>query len=437
MRIFQNISFLVVNADTVLRDADMLVEDGRIVRAGARLPVPEGAQIADCAGCAVLPGFVDAHTHLYQMLLVGRRDDLPLSGWCSDVLGPTVSALYGKIPKEERERFSYLWAACGMAEMLKSGVTAFLNMDINYAQDGIFRAAERSGMRGFIGVELADLFMSTLPGLKRDLAEIERLLAAYPERCVLTPSEPNLLSDFAVRSLAGLAKAYGAHVQSHVDETAAEARQCVREKNEPELFYFDRLGLLSPRFSAVHGVHMTPREIDLAAERGVTVVYNPKSNAKLGSGVCPVPALRRAGVNVALATDGPASNDRLDMFEEMRFGAMLQKAACQDPTVVTAKDLFRMATAGGAQMLSLGSGELREGEPADFSVVPMDRAHLGFGSGDVVSTLVYCARSGDVRDVYVGGSPVLKDGAVTGFDEEAVRREFSAVTARMTEEIHA
>jgi 5-methylthioadenosine/S-adenosylhomocysteine deaminase len=437
MRVFQNISYLVVNADDVLQNVDMLVAEGRIRSVGARLPVPSGAEQIDCAGCAVLPGFVNAHTHLYQMLLVGRRDDLPLSGWCGEVLGPMVAALYGKIPKPERERFSYLWAACGIAEMLRSGVTAFLDMDVNYAQDGIFRAAAQAGVHGYAGVELADLFMSTPTGLKRDLAEIERLLGTYPEKCVLTPSEPNLTSESAMRSIAALAKNYGSRVQTHVDETAAEARQCVAEKGEPELCYLDRLGLLSPRFSAVHGVHMTPREIELAAERGITLVYNPKSNAKLGSGICPVPALMRAGVNIALATDGPASNDRLDLFEEMRFGAMLQKAACQDPTAVTAKDVFRMATAGGARLLSLDSGVLEEGLPADFSIVPLQKAHLGFGTGDIISTLVYCTRSGDVRDVYVGGRPVLHEGVVTGFDESAVHAEFFAVLTRIMEELHA
>jgi 5-methylthioadenosine/S-adenosylhomocysteine deaminase len=216
MLILKNISRLIVDASTVRTGADLLTDGERIVSIGEMLLVPDGAEVVDCEGCAVLPGFVNAHTHLYQMLLIGRRDDLPLSGWCDEVLGPTISALYERVPPNERERLSYLWTAVGIAEMLKSGVTAFLNMDLNYGQDGMFRAAEQAGVRGYMGVELADLFMSTEAGLRIDLAEIERLLNAHPGRCVLTPSEPNLCSEGVLKAMASLAEKYGARVQIHV-----------------------------------------------------------------------------------------------------------------------------------------------------------------------------------------------------------------------------
>ncbi|MEN6419387.1 MAG: amidohydrolase [Clostridiaceae bacterium] len=435
MLILKNIAHLVVNANTILHDVDLITEGNRIAKIGANLSVPDGAETIDCRRCAVLPGFVNAHTHLYQTLLVGQRDDLSLAGWCDQVLTPPITALYGRIPPKERERFSYLWTAVGICQMLRSGVTAFFNMDINYAQDGMFRAAREANVRSFIGLELADLFLSDEKGLKRDLAEVERLLKTYPGNCVITPSEPNLCSETALSALSALALQYGALVQVHVDETAREAAQCVSERGKTELEYLDSLGFLSPRFSAVHGVHLTRREIELAALRGVTVVYNPKSNAKLGSAVCPIPALRQAGVNLSLATDGPASNDRLDMFEEMRFGAMLQKAALSNPEAVTASDVFTMATAGGANMLLLDAGELKEGKLADFSILPLDRPGLAFGTADLISTIVYCAESGDVRDVYVGGKPALKNGMVTGFDESAVTQEFYGILHRLLNEI--
>ena len=142
-------------------------------------------------------------------------------------------------------------------------------------------------------------------------------------------------------------------------------------------------------------------------------------------------------MNISLATDGPASNDRLDMFEEMRFGAMLQKAALSNPEAVTAADVFAMATAGGANMLLLDAGELKEGKLADFSILPLDRPGLAFGTADLISTIVYCAESGDVRDVYVGGKPALKNGMVTGFDESAVTKEFYEILRRLLDEIQA
>ena len=224
-------------------------------------------------------------------------------------------------------------------------------------------------------------------------------------------------------------------MQAHVDETAGEAAQCKAERGKTELEYLDSLGFLSPRFSAVHGVHLTAREIELAAARGVTIVYNPKSNCKLGSGVCPIAALQKAGVNISLATDGPASNDRLDMFEEMRVGAMLQKAAAGDPTALGARDVFSMATRGGARMLALDAGELLPGKLADFFVLPLDKPHLAFGQGDPFATAVYCARSGDVRDVFVGGRPALKDFCAVGLDETAAANAFYENCVRLQNEI--
>ncbi len=437
MLILKDIAHLVVNAQTILHDVDLLVDDDRIVEIGSNLSAPANAEVLSCAGCAVLPGFVNAHTHLYQTLLVGQRDDLSLAGWCDQVLTPPITALYSRIPMAERERFSYLWTAVGICQMLRSGVTSFFNMDINYAQDGMFCAAREANIRGYIGLELADLFLSDEKGLSRDLSEVERLLKTYPETCVITPSEPNLCSEQALTALCALAVKYGALIQVHVDETAREASQCVAERGKTELEYLASLGFLSPRFSAVHGVHLTEREIQLAALNGVTVVYNPKSNAKLGSGICPIPALQQAGINIALATDGPASNDRLDMFEEMRFGAMLQKAALSNPEAVTAADVFAMATTGGAGMLMLDAGELKKGKLADFSVLPLDKPRLAYGTADTVATIVYCAESGDVRDVYVGGAPALKNGVVTGFDESAVSKEFYGILHRLLDEIQA
>jgi len=436
MLILRNIRHLIAAADTILSNVDMLVEGTRIAAVGVSLDAPADAETVDCADCAVLPGFINAHTHLYQTLLMGRRDGLPLSGWCDEVLAPAVTSLYTDFAKEERARISYLWTAVGICEMLKSGITAFLNMDLNYGQDGMFRAAREANVRGYMGAELADLFLSDEKGLRRDVREIERLLAVYPASAVLAPSEPNLCSEDALRMMADLMRGSGALVQIHVDETAAEAARCAAERGMAELEYLDSFGLLSPRFSAVHGVHMNAGEIGLAAQKGVTVVYNPKSNAKLGSGVCPVPSLREAGVNLALATDGPASNDRLDMFEEMRFGVMLQRAFAKNSAALSAKEAFAMATVGGARMLRLDAGRLEAGMLADFSIVPLDRPHLSFGGGDPLATLVFCAKSGDVRDVYVGGKPALRDYRVAGLDETAIAREFSSISKRLREAIH-
>ena len=430
MLLVQNIARLIVDADTVLPDAALLIgDDGRIAAVGARVPAPAGCETLDASRCAVLPGLINAHTHLWQQAAMGRRDDLPLSAWVDAVLTPSIRALYAVRERDKRARLAYLIATLGACQMLHSGVTSFLDMELNYAQDGMQEACAALGVRGYFGVELADRFLPDGDGKRRDMAEITRLLAKYPGSTALTPSELNLCSDEALRFIADAAEKTGAPVQMHVGETAREAAQVKAERGAASLLALDRFSLLSPRFSAVHGIHMGEDEIALAAKRGISVVYDPKSNMKLASGVCPVRTLLAAGINVALATDGPASNDRLDMFEELRAGVLLQKISAGDPGALTARDVFAMATMGGARLLGLDAGRLCPGCLADFSVLPLDAPHLIGAENDIVSALVHCAASGDVRDVFVGGRRVLKDDRVPGVDETALAREMTEILA--------
>ena len=421
--LIQNISYLVADANTVLKNVDMLVEDDHIAAIGSGLAVPAGAKVVSGAGQAIMPGFVNAHTHLWQMTIKGRRDDLPLATWCDEVLTPTINALYATDSAEVKERRSYLWAALGICDMLHSGITAFLDMDLNYRQDGMMKAAEEAGIRGHYGIEMADWFMDD-GSVNADAPEVTRLMETYPGRCVLTPSELNICSDATLTFAAEAAKKYGAHIQIHVDESAGEAQQSIDQRGCTELLHLDKLGLLDGSFSAVHGIHLSDEEIELAAKRGVTVVYNPKSNMKLGSGVCPIRKLLDAGINVSIATDGPASNDLLEMFEEMRAGVKLQKVSHKDASLLVAKDVFKMATAGGASMLNLNAGSLEAGKLADFIVIPMNKPNLISDGSDVVSTIVYCAQSKNVKDVYIGGKPVVEDYRIVAFDEDALTAEF-------------
>lgn len=431
----EHIAALVIDADTVVKDASLLVgDDGTIRYAGERIDAPAGCERLNAASCAVLPGFVNAHTHLWQQTIMGQRDDLALLPWCDLVLSPAIQALYAEKDPLRRARLAYLLAAVGACEMLHGGVTAFLDMDLNYAQESMFFAARDVGVRGYFGVELADRFLPDENGLRRDLAEIERLLSQFGETCVLTPSEPNLCSDEALGKIALLAQKTGALVQIHVNETAREREQAISERKAEELFLLESFGLLSSRFSAVHGVHLSEAEIALCKKYGVTIVYNPKSNMKLASGVCPIQKLRAAGVNIALATDGPASNDRLDLFEEMRAGALLQKLSAGDPSAMCARDAFSMATKGGAELLHLNAGTLSVGKRADFLVLPLDKPHLAGAKRDIVSAVVHCAGKGDVRDAFVDGKPVLRDYRVTGVDESALSAELLRIMDERTEE---
>ena len=212
-----------------------------------------------------------------------------------------------------------------------------------------------------------------------------------------------------------------------MSETAWEVEQSVKLTGRTPLLYLDDLGLLDRPLTAVHCVHLTDEEIDLARARDVVVAYNAKSNMKLGSGIAPILALHRAGVPIAIGTDGAASNDLLDPFEEMRCGLLLQKVAHQDPTVLGARDAFRFATEGGARACRVDAGVLDEGKLADVVLIDLTAPHVFRLTDEIVPALVYCAKGSDVETVVINGRIVMQDRVIQSIDERAVLAEATKV----------
>jgi 5-methylthioadenosine/S-adenosylhomocysteine deaminase len=211
----------------------------------------------------------------------------------------------------------------------------------------------------------------------------------------------------------------GIGVQIHVAETRYEIERINGEAGTTPLRYLDRYGLVDDRLTAVHCVHMDQQDLDLLQERGVIPIHNPKSNMKLGSGISPVAEMLRRGIPVALGNDGSASNDLLDMFEEMRFAALLQKVAAEDPSVVSAADLFRMATENGAKACRIDAGTIDPGRLADLAVVNLRKPHL-VPVHDIVNSLVYCAKGEDVEATIINGEIVMRDRELVTMDEESI-----------------
>jgi 5-methylthioadenosine/S-adenosylhomocysteine deaminase len=208
-------------------------------------------------------------------------------------------------------------------------------------------------------------------------------------------------------------------IQIHVAETRYEIDRIAEETGTTPLRYLDRFGLLDNRLTAVHCVHMDEGDLDLLQERGVIPIYNPKSNMKLGSGIAPVTEMLRRDIPVALGNDGSASNDLLDMFEEMRFAALLQKVAAEDPSVISAADVFRMATENGAKAGRIDAGAIDPGLLADLAIVNLRKAHL-VPIHDIVNSLVYCARAEDVETTIINGQIVMRDRELVTMDEEEI-----------------
>jgi 5-methylthioadenosine/S-adenosylhomocysteine deaminase len=440
MILVRGVSYLVRDADRVERDVDVLIDGARIVRIGsvdARRLAP-GATVLDGQGRALVPGFVNAHTHLYQSMLKGRRDDLSLVDWCDAVTFPFVRRVLDDAWHHGRQEVGRLWSMVATIEMVRSGITTFLDMDMNL--DGVIAAWLEVGIRGVAAMTLVDQWvpedvMVSLDETKDDTVRLIETWHQVPRESPLVtvflgPSAPFTCSEGLLRWIRDRADEHDLGIQTHVSETAWEVEQSVSLTGRTPLDYLESIGFLTSPIAAAHGVHLTEGEIELAARRGVAVIYNPKSNMKLGSGIAPIGALRRAGVSIALGTDGAASNDLLDLFEEMRCAAMLQKVAAQDPTVLGARDVFRFATEGGAKACRLDSGTIDEGRLADVVLIDLGGAHLFRLTDEIVPALVYCARADDVETVVINGRVVMKDRTIATIDERAVLAEAKRVGER-------
>ncbi len=437
--LIRNASYVVRDAWRVERDADVLIAEDRIAAVG-HMGLTDAADlyVLDGGGRAVIPGLINAHTHLYQNFLKGLRDDIALVEWCNVTLYPLAYAIHRQRWVEHDETCGYHWAILSGLEMLRGGVTCCVDMNMN--MDAVLRGWQEVGIRGIAAVALADQW---LPAPLREFNALVRADAlrfvqtwhnAHPRlSIVLAPSTPFICSRDLLLWARDRAAEVGLGLQIHLAETRYEVAQVLRETGLTPVAYAHSLGLLGPRTTAVHCVHVTVAEIDLLAETGTTVVHCPKSNLKLGSGIAPLPLMLSRGVKVALAADGAASNDTLDMFDEMRFAALLHKGINEDPAAITARQVFQMATQAGAEAFGIAAGTLDPGKLADLAIVRLDRPHL-VPLHDIINTLVYCARASDVETTIVGGEIVMQDGMIRTVDEAAAGIAARSFGARLYEQ---
>jgi len=444
--LIRNISTLFRDADRAEHGVDVLIDGTRILSVGKDLLEPDlgpsdDLLIIDGRDRLVIPGFVNSHTHLYQSMLKGRRDDLSLVDWCNDVTFPFVRRVLHAAWNDGSTEIASLWSLLGCIEMLRSGVTCFVDMDMNV--DGVIDAWHQIGMRGVAAMSLVDTWVPeeirVSPEQTRDdtLALIERWHEAPGDAplstVMLAPSTPFTCTDEMLTWISEQAQAYGLRVTTHVSETIWEVEQALGETGVTPLARLEALGVLENPVLAVHGVHLTEDDIRLAARRNVAVAYNPKSNMKLGSGIAPIVDLHRAGIPITLGTDGAASNDLLDPFEEMRCGLLLQKVAKQDPTVLSARDIFRFATEIGARECGVDAGVVHPGKLADLVVLDAAAAHQFQFSNkidDLFASLVYCTKASDVITTIVNGRLIMQDRELLGIDEPLILHEIKKVGAR-------
>jgi 5-methylthioadenosine/S-adenosylhomocysteine deaminase len=402
------VSLTVVNATLDGEPTRIRVEDGTIAKLGPRLRARDGDEVIDADGMAIVPGLVNGHTHAAMTLFRGHGDDLPLMRWLQDVIWPVEARL------DDDDVYWGTRLAC--LEMIRTGTIRF--WDMYWRPAATARAVEDAGIRATISAPLFDVGDAaggeSIPDMaNRSLEEIgdPRDLVAP----ALGPHAIYTVSEGALRWIAEASEERQLPVNIHLSETEDEVVRCVQEHGVRPAEHLDRLGLLGPRTLLAHGVWLDESELALVAERGTTVVTNPVANLKLAVGrIFPYRAARRHDIPVGLGTDGAGSNNSLDVLQDLKVLALLQKHEARDPSVLPAEEAWRIATGRMAPLLDV-SGRIAEGERADFLLVRGDSPELGLGN--FTADLVYAASGSVVDTTVVNGRVLMRGGVVEGADE--------------------
>ena len=447
-------------AGSVWPQADVVIEDGRIAALGPGAAGGHAGETIDASGAVVMPGLINAHLHSNEAFQQGAYDNLPLEIW----LGESYP-LFGFPILNERDY--YLRTMLAAIESIRAGVTTVQDDYVHPpatpdAMDAAIRAYSDIGLRAWVTVDMWDVGLldcvpyarEVIPGNER--REIETLTitdcADWLElfesqfakwhghdkriRIVIAPCGPQRCSAELMEAINDLSERHGIPLHSHTLETRLQAVQAKEMWGKTAVQYLDDLGFLSPRLTIVHGIWLTDGDIALLADNGCSVVHNPLSNMKLGSGVCPVRRLLDAGINVALGTDGLATSDTADLIEAIRAASLIHKTGTHDYGAwVSALEVFRMATIGGARsgLMDADVGSLEVGKRAD--VILLDRDHWGFiPLTNPIRQLAFSVTSEAVRTVVVDGRIVMRDRVIQTLDEYALKDEIRDAAERYDRE---
>lgn len=397
---------------------DILVEGNRIKRIGKNLMEKEGidkgdVEIIDGRDMLAIPGLVNTHSHIPMTLFRGVADDIPLMEWLNNYIWKMESKL--------NEELVYIGTLLGAIEMIKSGTTTF--NDMYFYLEGIVKGVVESGIRAVLSYGMIDLFQEERR--EREIKNTEKIVKRILEmnnprvKPAIGPHAPYTCSRELLTAAHEIARRYNVPVHIHMNETLDEIR-IVREKTGMRPFeYLDSIGFFKGvKVIAAHCVHLSDREMEIMEKRDVVVSHNPISNLKLGSGIAPIPELLRRDIPITLGTDGPASNNNLNLFEEVKMASLIHKGVSLDPTLVPGEISFKFATLNGGKALNLEVGVLKEGYLADIVLIDLRKPYL-IPVENLKSHIVY-AFKGVVDTVLIDGNVVLKDGKMVNLEEYKV-----------------
>jgi len=390
-----------------------------------RYQVPRGAEIIDARNGIIMPGLINAHSHTAMTLFRGLADDLPLQQWLYDHIFPAES-------KHLNPETVYWGTLLGCLEMISSGTTSFI--EGYFLQDSTVQATHRSGLRALIAQGIIDF---PAPGVS-DPAKNLQVGKEFIEKWLgfsdrITPGlfchSPLTCSDKTLKGAVEISRNFSLPLQIHLSETSEEVEEISEKTGQRPVHYLDGLGLLNHHLIASHAIHLDIEEIELLSRKGVRVVHVPESNMKMSSGVARIPEMLRMGMTVGLGTDGCASNNNMDLFQEMDSAAKLSKVFTLDPVILGAETVLKMVTIGGAKIMGLEKeiGTIEVGKKADIIVVDLQSPHL-VPLYNPMSTIVYSANGADVKDVIVNGQVLMKDRTFQTLNPDEIFEKVTAIS---------
>jgi len=397
-------SLLIKNVIFEGKIIDIFVENGRISKIKKNLNLRAKEKIDAKGEKAVFPSFINCHTHSAMILLRGFGEGLSLKDWLEKVIW--------KIEEKLDEDDIYWGTKLASLEMIRSGITTFNEM--YFYPEAQIEATREMGLRGVLGLVLVDFstkgcdkktIEKIYPKLKTYLKNFPSIKLSIAPHAIYTVSKENLIwaKNFAKREKL--------LIHMHLSETEREVKDCQRKYKLRPVEYLEKIGFLNKNCVFAHSIWLSDKEIEILAKRKCSLIYNPSSNMKLASGVFPYKKAKEKGINVCLGTDGPASNNSLNFFFEMKIGSLLQKIKEKDPKILPAKEAIEIATKNGAKALKINSGEIKVGKLADLILVDLNKISL-FPKENLISNLVFSANPDCVSDVICGGKILMREGKI-------------------------
>lgn len=438
--LIKNAEIITMNKSEEIIHGDIYIVDDRIVNIGNNLP-NLADKVIDANGRTIIPGFIQTHIHLCQTLFRGQADDLELMDWLKQKIWPLEAS--------HDEESIYYSAMLGIGELIQSGTTTVVDMETVHHTDFAFQAIAESGIRALSGKVMMDkgdevpvlLRENTAESIQKSVDLLEkwhnfddgRIQYAFSPRFVVSCTEELLVQ---VRELSAK---YHVRVHTHASENTNEILLVEQEHGMRNIVYLDHLGLANERLILAHCVWLDEEEKRIIKERGVKMSHCPGSNLKLASGVAEVPSLLEANAHVSLGADGAPCNNNLDMFNEMRLAALIQKPI-HGPTFMNARTIFRMATIGGAKAVGLEHeiGSIEVGKKADLAILNLNDFHV-YPSFEIdpISRIVYSATRADVETTIVNGKILMENRILNTINKDIVLKEANHSIKRLLKNLHS